>query len=369
MTLHLDRISLSGFKSITKMELDLGDLNVLIGANGAGKSNFIGVFSLLGQLVERRLEFFIAQAGGPDAILTNGRQHTERLTIDLAFKMNGYTAIFQPSSADELIFEAEVCRFHDSDRYPEPLKVPLKPDEVLGAGHKETLLHERSAGRPIVKRVLAAMQGWKVYHFHDTSRTAKVKQLGDIDDNAALRADAGNLAAFLLVLRERHEARYRQIVETVRLAAPFFDDFQLRPDPRNEQKIRLEWRARDTDAYFNAHALSDGTLRFICLVTLLLQPQVPAVVVVDEPELGLHPYAVTLLASLLRAASKRAQVIVSTQSVSLVNQFEPEDIVVVDRGPQGSEFRRLTTTEIAQWLEEYSLGELWEKNIFGGRPR
>jgi len=155
----------------------------------------------------------------------------------------------------------------------------------------------------------------------------------------------------------------------VRLVAPFFDDFDLKPSRLNPDKIRLEWREKGSDIYFNAHALSDGTLRFICMVTLLLIPEPPETILIDEPELGLHPYAITLLATLLRSAATRTQVIVSTQSVTLVNQFNPEDIIVVDRTDGRSIFERQDPQDLERWLEEYGMGDIWEKNLLGGRPR
>jgi predicted ATPase len=360
---NLSAISVTGFKSIASLDLKLRELSVLIGANGAGKSNFVALFTLLGQLVEQRLQAYVTQAGGPDALLTNGRKNTEKLVIRVRFGVNAYKAELVPTEADELMFDQETCYFYGSG-HPTPYSL------FIGSGHKETRLIEKDkAGEKIPHHVLWAMRGWRVYHFHDTSRAARVKQLGEIGDNQLLRPDAANLAAFLLRLRDSHEAQYRQIVETIRFVAPFFNDFQLRAAPGNEDKIRLEWSAKGTDAYFTAHALSDGTLRFVCLATLLLQPHVPSVIVVDEPELGLHPYAITLLASLLRAASKRTQVIVSTQSVTLVNQFGPEDVVVVDRNEVGSTFRPLSDADADSWLDDYSLGEMWEKNVLGGRPR
>jgi predicted ATPase len=167
----------------------------------------------------------------------------------------------------------------------------------------------------------------------------------------------------------RHPDHYRNIVEVVRLAAPFFDDFQLEPSRLKPELIGLEWRQRDSDAFFDAHGLSDGTLRFICLATLLLQPALPSTILLDEPELGLHPYATHLLADLLKSTSTRTQVVVATQSLTLVDQFEPEDLLVADRVDGGSEFRRPSERDLAEWLEEYTLGELWQKNVFGGRPR
>jgi predicted ATPase len=158
----------------------------------------------------------------------------------------------------------------------------------------------------------------------------------------------------------------------VRLAAPFFDDFKLRPVPTNPELIQLEWSQTDSDYPFRASQLSDGTLRFICLATALLQPSPPPTMLFDEPELGLHPYALTLLATLFQQPSKGVgggQIIVSTQSASLLNEFAPEDVIVVERVEGQSTFRRLDPADLSEWLQEYALGELWQKNVLGGRPR
>jgi predicted ATPase len=362
----LDRVQVSGFKSIGSMDLSLNSLNVLIGANGAGKSNFIGVFDLLNQIVEERLQLFVGKAGGADALLHFGRKTTEEMVIHTYFGRNAYEIGLTSAAQDTLIFSKEIEYYHGGGRYERPFT------DSLGSGHKETLLYEESRRFPeritIADHVLKNLKSWKVYHFHDTSENAPVKQTGDLSDNAILRADASNLAAFLYLLQEKHAENYARIVKTIRLAAPFFDDFVLRPSPLNPNKILLEWREVKSDSYFNVHALSDGTLRFICLATLLLQPNLPTTVVIDEPELGLHPYAIVLLASLMRSAATQTQVIVSTQSVSLVNQFAPEDIVVVDREEGQSTFKRLDAASVESWLGEYGLGELWEKNILGGRP-
>ncbi len=208
------------------------------------------------------------------------------------------------------------------------------------------------------------------YHIHDTSDSAGIKQRHGINDNAYLRSDARNLAAFLYLLKEQHPTHYQRIVKTIRLVAPFFGDFLLRPQPDNKDQIELEWVENGADIPFKAHHLSDGTLRFICLATVLMQPQdlQPETILIDEPELGLHPFAIKLLASILRATSKKRQVIVSTQSPDLLNEFEAEDVIVADRGQGWTDLRRLEPSALASWLEEYSLGELWQKNILGGRP-
>ena len=357
--MKLDRITLKGFKSIREMELDLTPLNVLIGPNGAGKSNFIGVFKLLNQMVEGNFQNTIARSGGAGTFLHFGAKLTERIEVELRVGNNAYYCAWAPTADGSLFFEKEQGFFwgNSVDRHPSP----------LGTGHKESNLTPNAS--QINKYVFNALKSWKVYHFHDTSDTAKVKSIGDINDNIYLRSDASNLAAFLYGLKYgSFKSYYEAIRDQVRQVAPFFDDFILRPDPANENKIRLEWRERGSDYPFMAYHLSDGTLRFICLATLLLQPRPPDTILIDEPELGLHPYAITVLTSLFRGLSSKIQLIISTQSVPLVNQLQPEDILVVDRIDGQSKFHRLKPEEMSDWLDDYGLGDLWEKNLLGGRP-
>lgn len=362
----LDKIKIKGYKSIRNLErLELSNLNVLIGANGSGKSNFISIFRLLNQIVDENLQVFIGQAGGANRFLYLGQKQTEQIEVSLTFGDNSYSCCLVPAAGDRLIFGKEEISYHNRN-YPSPRTISL------GGGHRETELIEESENEPervnIADYVIKAIRSWKVYHFHDTSATARVKQEGDINDNESLRSDASNLAAFLYFLKEKQQPYYRKILAIIRRVAPFFNEFTLRPNPLNDKTILLEWQELGSDAYFDANMLSDGTLRFICLATLLLQPNLPSTILIDEPELGLHPYAIQLLVGMLRSASVQTQVIVSTQSVPLVNQLTPEDIIVVDRENNQSTFRRLDGKELENWLEDYGLGDLWEKNLLGGRP-
>lgn len=367
----LDRIRVEGFKSIRTLDLPLGALNVMIGANGSGKSNLIGVFRLLHEIVNRNLQVHSRRSGGADTLLHFGRRHTTTMTIELEFvgsepnTANLYGCSLIPTGDDVLAFSEESAGFHDRNQYAQPLT------HVLERGHRESVLTEVTGqGARIAYYVNAAMQKWRVYHFHDTSDSSPVKAFCDVGDNRFLRPDAANLAAFLYWLQQVKPEYYLNIVDTIRLVAPFFDDFTLQPDAFNPERIRLEWRERGSDSYFNAHALSDGTLRFICMATLLLQPEshLPSTILLDEPELGLHPYALGVLADLLQQVALKTQLLISTQSVTLVNQFAPDDLIVVERKGQESVFRRLNDRELAAWLDEYALGELWEKNLIGGRP-
>lgn len=358
---QVDEIEINGYKSIGSCKLELHSLNLLIGPNGAGKSNFISAFSLLGDVVEGRLQTAVAKAGSSSSILHGGPKRTERVTLRARFGVNEYETSLIPTADETLILEEEWVRF-DGDLFDG------WHGERIGSGNRESVLKERALDTPVAKYCHRAMKSWKVFHFHDTSPETGAKRKQQVGDNQFLRPDASNLAPFLYWMREARLDHYRRIVDTIRLIAPFFDDFMLVPDRLSEDQIQLEWRQVGSDQYFNGHSLSDGTLRFIALATLLLQPDPPSVVVIDEPELGLHPAAIVQLAALMRTASKRVQVVISTQSVTLLNQFELHETIVVEHGAQGSTFKRPDVTELEAWLDRYAIGELWEKNVLGGRP-
>lgn len=356
---QLSSLSITGFKSIKSCNIEMTNLNVLIGANGSGKSNFIGFFKFIHELLDENLQSYTSKSGGPDSILHFGRKSTEHLKTELLFGNNGYKFTLEATQDNRLMFTNESLWWN------------MRGDWHVGSGHFETYLHKHQSRTRIYDYTIPTIKNWRIYHFHDTSDTAVMKQQGMINDNMYLRPDARNLAAFLFLLKERYPKHLKRIEQTVKLVAPFFGKFLLRPNPLNSEKIELEWFEEGYDIPFKAHQLSDGTLRFICLSTVLLQPQEyqPETILIDEPELGLHPYAITILSSLIKSISKEKQIIISTQSVDLVSEFTFEDLIVVDRINHESKFRRVhENEEVQQWLEEYTLGEIWEKNLLGGRP-
>ena len=366
----IDRLTIEGFKSIRKLEnFQLRSLNVLIGANGTGKSNFVGFFRLFRELVDQRLQLALAVEGGADACLYLGPKVTQQLVGEFHFGDNGYGFTLVPTVDNRLVFDYEGTAF----------KGDWGPTwGSLGSGHTEANLKDRKdepgkrgARLGVPHYVYKAVSSWVVYHFHDTSPAAGVRRQGPLNDNETLRPSAENLAAFLYRIRQTNPTSYEKIREVVQLAAPFFDDFKLRPVPTNPDLIQLEWLQKDSDYPFLPSQLSDGTLRFVCLAAALVQPARPPTVLFDEPELGLHPYALTLLGSLFQQATERSgkQVIVSTQSAALLNEFSPEDVIVVERSEGQSVFRRLDPADLSEWLKEYTLGELWQKNVLGGRPQ
>ena len=199
-------------------------------------------------------------------------------------------------------------------------------------------------------------QSFKVYHFHDTSSLASLRNPCLIDDNLALREDGANLPAFLYRLKNRNLKSFRKIERIIQSVVPFFERFELNPDRLNPRRIKLEWLENQSEDYFNAHYFSDGTIRFIALVTLLMQPELPRIILIDEPELGLHPSAIKKLADIVREVSTETQVVLSTQSVALVDNFNPEDIITVGRERKQSVFSRLKESDLTDWLEGYGLG-------------
>lgn len=357
-------ISINGYKSIKNLEgFALGSLNVLVGPNGAGKSNFISAFKLLNEIVEERLQIYVQKSGGAHTLLYYGPKTTRNIDIQIKFGENGYHCKITPTDDDSLFFEEETSYFYGYGYKKNPYDEPL-----LSGDRKESGLNKK--GTRVTGYVLDSIKSWHIYHFHDTSATAGLKQIAKIDDNRRLRADAANLASYLYLLQQKHNQEYQNIIRVIRLGAPFFGDFNLHPLERSIDSIKLEWKHKTSDEYFDATSLSDGTLRFICLATLLLQPDVklPTTILLDEPELGLHPHAVTILAKMIKGASKKTQIIVSTQSTTLINQLDPEDLIVVDRDDEQSTFKRLAKEQTQQWIDDYGLGDLWEKNLFGGTP-
>jgi len=318
---------------------------------------------MLGELVEQRLQVWVTKRGGADRLLTFGVKETKQIKSFVEFGLNGYEFTLEPTVDGSFVFAGERM-FFNGPYYG-------KKWIDLGSGHSESKLKTKISGKAnVADYCYDSISSWKIFHFHDTSDTAGVKRKVGLQENKFLRSNAENLAAYLYMLRNQHENVYSQIRKTIKLAIPFFDDFVLDPEEirPDEFQIQLMWRQVNSDYTLLPSQLSDGSIRFICLATALLQPDPPSTIIIDEPELGLHPYAITLLGSLMRSVSTRMQIIVSTQSVPLLNEFSIDDLIVVELQNGVSVFKRLDESDFVSWLEDYSVGELWEKNILGGRP-
>ncbi len=366
----LRRIRLQGFKSIKAMDLELSAMNVLIGVNGAGKSNLVSFLKMLNEMMGERLQVFIAASGRAQSLLHLGPKITPQIQASLEFEVdNGtdeYSMRLFHAAGDTLVFAQEQLNFLQKDWPGQPKSLEL------GSGHQETgVRNEAENNEPTAKVFRHLLNNCRVFHFHDTSPTSRARQYCYVGDNRWLMPDGGNLAAILYALKNKTDSpAYQRIVTTVRRIAPYFKDFVLEPSGANDKDIILNWTQTSSDQTFGPHQLSDGTLRAISLVTLLLQPveHLPNFIVVDEPELGLHPAAITVVSALLKKASNHCQVLVATQSSAFLDAFDPQDVIVVERDDTQSSFTRLDEAALKEWLDEYSVGQLWEKNVLGGGP-
>jgi len=362
----IDKLQIIGYKSIKDITLELKPLNILIGSNGVGKSNFISFFKLLHNLYEQRLHNYSMQQG-VENLMHFGRKQTDFIYGKLFFReysdsadSNSYYFKAVPTEDNFLFLEFKGSGYraiwdNDDNNY------------FYNSNLSESQIKNSSSYRN--KYLRYYFQSFRIFHFHDTSSTAPLRNPCQIDDNVALRENGSNLPAFLYYLQEMQPNAFKRIEKTIKSIAPFFERFELKPDRLSPDRIKLEWiEVNQPDSYFNATHFSDGTIRFIALITLLMQPNLPKTILIDEPELGLHPVAIKKLAGIIRKASAKTQIIISTQSVTLIDNFNPEDIVTVDREGNQSVFSRLDENNLTNWLEDYSLGDLWNKNVIKGQP-
>lgn len=357
----ITRLKIEGYKSIKKLDIRLKPVNVLLGSNGVGKSNFISLFSLLRNIYQMNFQNYVEVKGGADSLLHFGKKHTDEIEIDICFgdidNDKNRFIINLEEAQDSLLIHSVDTAFYNGRWHDNHFESNVRESNFAN-------IHNRQAFY-----VNDYLQEFDVYHFHDTGDKSPMKGRCNIDDNRKLNSNGSNIAAFLYYLKQKQPKHFKRIEMTIKSIAPFFDHFVLEPSRLNEEKIQLEWKEKGfPDAYFNAYHLSDGTLRFICLATLLMQPNPPKTIIIDEPELGLHPVAINKLTALIRKLSAKTQVIVSTQSVNFIDNFDPEDVIVTDRKDNSSTFRRLDSSELSDWIEEYSLGDMWGKNLFGAQP-
>ena len=348
----IQNLKLYNYKSIMSCDLSLQNTNIIIGANGAGKSNLLSFFDLMRAFTqEDLLHSHVARKGGPDAFLRFGRKHTKSFSAALTVADIPYRFTLEATEGDSVFFAEEKIMDTRENAWKHQL------------GQRESMLSNRPGCVP--EAFVNEISQWRVYHINDTGSTSPIikKQLNA--DNRYLRDDGSNITSFLYMLKERYPKNYRHIVKTVQRIVPFFSDFTFR---QVGDLVELLWIEKASDIPLKVHLLSDGVLRFICLATLLLQPKdlMPQTIFIDEPELGLHPFALNVLAGLIRSVSADRQLIVATQSPEFLNAFTAEAIVVADRNNGLTTLKRLNSSELKLWLEKYTLSELWQMNYLDG---
>ena len=369
----LRSLALSGYRSynndLEQNTIDFHDINIIIGANGAGKSNLISFLEMVSYMMSGGLSRYVAKQGGAQSLLHCGVNHVEQICGKIQIhdckrkKEDTYSFSLEQTATNQLFFVSEQLSFKD-DTHDAPYT------KSLGSGHYEAkLADEYESTARILRNYLDRL---KIFHFNDTSISSHIRGSARTSDGSYLRSDGGNIAAFLHRMRET-EAEipyYERIVRHIRMVLPQFFDFVLEPDIAGN--FSLNWKQVGVEETFGPHQFSDGALRFVALTTLLLQSArtAPMTIILDEPEIGLHPYAISQLAREIRMASKTSQIIVSTQSPLLLNEFSCDDIITAeyDTVKQRSTLRRHKESDLKEWLNNYTLGELWQKNVLGGLP-
>lgn len=362
----IEKVIISNYKSIRSLDLPLQKINVLIGSNGAGKSNLISFFELAKSIIEKRFGCYTLDKGGIDNLLYRSRKESDYIYGLLDFdNTNAFFFRLRPAQSNKGYIEITGDYFNYSG--DKEKKYTSWNKTIWDSAVEESSLLENPQWR--AGYIRKHFRSFTVYHFHDTSSKSPMRGECEIYDNVTLRNNGSNLAAYLYRLQQTDEKGFKLIEGVVRSIAPYFKRFKLRPSSINHNKISLEWEEKDTNMYLDGYSFSDGTLRFIALATLLLQTNTPDVIIIDEPELGLHPAAINKFAEMIKKASFKSQIILSTQSTNLVNCFDPENIIVVDREDGQSAFKRLSNKELSVWLNEYeySLSDMWEKNLIGGQ--
>lgn len=376
MRLKLNKIELKGYKSVNGKGQTLpinDDVTVLIGANGVGKSNVVSFFQMLGYAMSGSLQNYIGENGFADSFLYYGSKTTDCIKAKLYFSgadsNNEYSFRLAYAAGDSMIYTEETISFKKKGQ-EKAFKLSMD------AGRKESQLYEarESDYKTTVQVFINLLKNCRYFQFHDTTKDAKIRKNGYIGDNKFLRNNAGNLAAFLYGIKHQTggESYYERIVRYIQQVMPQFGDFIMEPSVTDSNYISLDWREKDSDVVFNVNQISDGTLRFMALATLLLQPpkSMPSLIVIDEPELGLHPAAIDILAGMIKKASAVAQVVIATQSPDLLDKFSADNVVVIERDEinRTSVFRKLSGKDLKEWEKEYTTSELWDKNVIGGRP-
>ncbi|GIJ95953.1 chromosome segregation protein SMC [Capnocytophaga stomatis] len=352
----MKRITIKGYKSIRELSLTMQNINIFIGANGSGKSNFLSFFDFLQQIYRRNLREYVALKG-IDTFLHKGDKITQEISAELEFNNERTYSFTIKKGENHFIFTDEEIGYN-----PEK---SLNVDYIVSYGTESNLYYRGGDAGYVCYNI----EQLKKYHFHDTGEHSPFGKASNVENDKYFLYEKGeNLAAFLFDIQHKHPVSYQFIVKTVQSIAPYFFDFFLKPESNGS--IRLKWRSKYADTIYGVNDLSDGTIRFIALATLFLQPELPEVIIIDEPELGLHPTAIAKLSGLIKSVAKKdVQVIVATQSTDLISHFEPEDVITVDQIDGESHFQRLKSEELQIWLEDYTLDDLWKRNIITkGQP-
>ena len=370
---RIESVHIEGFRSLREVTLRPNPgATVLIGPNGSGKSNILHFFELLHSMLPlRRLGLFVGLRGGANNQLFHGSRRTPRMKGEIGIRngsgFNEYAFTLTRTDEDDFRFTDERYRFcrpgngadtewRDLRSGDYEARLPEAAQDSEDDGHREAALAITELFRHVA-----------TYQFHDTSTHSPFKNRCQVTDSFRLWPNGGNLAAVLYRMQNEDARRYEEMCDQINWILPVFERFAI--EEENGQVI-LRWRAKNSDQVTGANLTSDGSLRCFALMTLLSLPsaQLPHVIFLDEPELGLHPTAIAVVAGMIRSLATERQIVIATQSSLLVDEFDLDEIRVLDLKDGQTHLRTLDSAQYEEWLRDYSTGELWRKNLLGGRP-
>ncbi len=390
-----DFVRIQGFRSLREVDLALSPLSVLIGPNGSGKSNFMDLLSLMGEASYGHLADGIASRGGFDNVSFKGDPGD--IYVEFRFPPEG---VFQEERAP-VKFRIHLRRvgslpkvwFEQVEKAPDehhrnPLQLMRRDKDGCEFRSIKTRMTEELEEKaleseselaifqvkdqdkyPAPYKLLRMLQEWTFYRDIEVGPAAPIRQPSILRPTVRLASDGSNLASVLYSIQQQHPATWKEIEEILETVYPDFHSITFPPEG-GDGKVVLRWweRPYERKTGFSANLLSDGTLKLLCLIAILKSPDPPPLICMDEPEVGLHPDWVKLVAELLQSASSRTQVIVASHSPQLVSKLDPNEIVVVEKEQGETCVQRLSEEELEKWMQQYQIGDLWLAGHFGGRP-
>jgi predicted ATPase len=380
-------IKLSNFRSFRDLDLALGNLNVLIGRNGSGKSNFLSLFDLLGKAARGNLNGFIRQQVGTfDDLRHYHTVNNDIIFWEIEFSSEHHGALYYraelgaraPAGYTVLLERLERSPnegYENRYKFLEVYNGRVKILKTYARGDQEeqAATFENATQELILPQLLnetrypAQVEAHRYLRdlhvfqgFGDSElETVRGAQLLDVVDPLRLNPDGSNLISVLNALMQ--DARYddvlAQLYDVLRTVFPDFKQFDL--PTAGGGRATLAYRSQDLRRSISAHLMSDGQLRFLGLLMLLMLPNPPGLIAIDEPEIGMHPKMIDVFAEILREAAERTQVIVATHSPQLLDRLPPESMLIVEREEGASTITRLNVDEVSPWLDDYAPGYLW----------
>lgn len=422
-----DHIKIEGFRSFKKVELDLPPLSVLIGPNNGGKSNFLDLVSLMAEAGEGRLDEGIASRGGSRSV-TFGFNWFSSIAVELRFRtkmdhlrllgLGGLSSeeflpdatfklelSFEPTliiSVEQVIEEptregrsplsivkrdARDCIFgrvafmpvrtkgqkaaqsRGLSKLRRGTKVEVEERKALESRSELAIFQVKDSRLyPTPYRILRELQQWTTYRDINVGPGSPLRLPGLVRPTVRLAADGANLSSVLYSIQQQHPGVWEEIIELLRTAYPDFKSITFPPEGGDGKVILRWWESPFEKEGVSANFLSDGTLKFLCLMAILKSPDPPPLICIDEPELGLHPDSIKLVGEMMQSAAARTQLIVATHSPQIVAKLDPEQVIVTEKENGETHLRRLERRELEKWLKEFNLSDLWLAGHFGGRP-